>query len=167
MGRRSWILSSIAALLIGAAACAPAAPPQAKPDARVVATVALPGVMVESLNPYAHSTTQIYPNKWSTSRQVGASPTAVRAGDTVSIPGPGDGFEFAIKPPLGRNQIIAVVVPEGVNLDAFTKVDGNGMRSVDNLDDTLAGIASATSRQVEVRPRAHRAVGTRQFLVVQ
>jgi hypothetical protein len=112
-------------------------------------------------------TVQIFPNKWSASRQVGASPTAVRAGDTVSIPGPGDGFEFAIKPPLGRNQIIAVVVPEGVNLDAFAKVDGNGMRSVDNLDDTLAGIASATSRQVEVRPRAHRAVGTRQFLVVQ
>ena len=28
---------------------------------KITATVALPGVQVESLNPYAHSTTQIYP----------------------------------------------------------------------------------------------------------
>jgi peptide/nickel transport system substrate-binding protein len=33
----------------------------AKTDQKVTATVALPGVQVESLNPYAHSTTQIYP----------------------------------------------------------------------------------------------------------
>ncbi|HEX5606892.1 MAG TPA: hypothetical protein VFY96_10275, partial [Candidatus Binatia bacterium] len=28
---------------------------------KITATIALPGVQVESLNPYAHSTTQIYP----------------------------------------------------------------------------------------------------------
>ena len=30
-------------------------------EQKVTATVALPGVQVETLNPYAHSTTQIYP----------------------------------------------------------------------------------------------------------
>jgi peptide/nickel transport system substrate-binding protein len=43
-----------------AGACKPAAP-RAQSGERVVATIALPGVMVESMNPYAHSTTQIYP----------------------------------------------------------------------------------------------------------
>src|SRR6266545_7988568 len=33
----------------------------AKKDQKVTATIALPGVQVETLNPYAHSTTQIYP----------------------------------------------------------------------------------------------------------
>lgn len=111
-------------------------------------------------------TIQIYPNRWSNNRQIGAAPTSVRAGESVAIPGPGDMFEFKIKAPLGRNEIVAVVVPEGVNLDEMTKVGDGGMRSVD-LQDTLARIARATTREVEVRPRTHRAVGTRQFLVVQ
>jgi len=33
----------------------------AKNEQKVTATIALPGVQVETLNPYAHSTTQIYP----------------------------------------------------------------------------------------------------------
>ena len=33
----------------------------AKTDQKVTATVALPGVQVETLNPYGHSTTQVYP----------------------------------------------------------------------------------------------------------
>ena len=32
-----------------------------KKEQKVTATVALPGVKVETMNPYAHSTTQIYP----------------------------------------------------------------------------------------------------------
>ena len=48
-------------LALSATVCGPAAPSPAKPAPPRVATIALPGVMVESLNPYAHSTTQIYP----------------------------------------------------------------------------------------------------------
>src|SRR4030095_14245824 len=33
----------------------------AKKEQKVTATIALPGVQVDTLNPYAHSTTQIYP----------------------------------------------------------------------------------------------------------
>ena len=33
----------------------------AKKEQKVTATIALPGVQVETLNPYGHSTTQIYP----------------------------------------------------------------------------------------------------------
>jgi peptide/nickel transport system substrate-binding protein len=61
MYRRVCLLGLVLSMTLASVACAPAAPPPAKPDARVVATIALPGVMVESLNPYGHSTTQIYP----------------------------------------------------------------------------------------------------------
>src|SRR5919199_17625 len=61
MKRRGARLVGLAALVMMALACARGAPRQAEPSGRVVATIALPGVMVESLNPYAHSTTQIYP----------------------------------------------------------------------------------------------------------
>ena len=37
----------------------------AKKEQKVTATIALPGVQVETLNPYGHSTTQIYPT-WET-----------------------------------------------------------------------------------------------------
>jgi len=58
--RAGALAALLAASVLLAGACQPAAPrPQA--GGRVVATIALPGVMVESMNPYAHSTTQIYP----------------------------------------------------------------------------------------------------------
>jgi peptide/nickel transport system substrate-binding protein len=50
----------LALSVVLAGACQPAAP-RSQPGGRVVATIVLPGVMVESMNPYAHSTTQIYP----------------------------------------------------------------------------------------------------------
>jgi hypothetical protein len=112
-------------------------------------------------------TFQMFPNKYSGGKQAGQSPTAVRAGQTVTIPGPADGFEFGIKGPLGRNEIIAIVVPEGVDLEQVTKQYEGMTRSIDDFKGELAGIARMTTREVDVRPRAPRAVGTRQFLVVQ
>jgi hypothetical protein len=107
----------------------------------------------------------IFPNPLSRSTQAGASPTSIRAGETVLLPGPGDNFQFKIKAPAGRNEIIAIVVPEAVDLSKATRQD-TGPRSMETFDNELAEIAKAT-RGVEVSPRAPRAVGTRQFLVVQ
>src|SRR5581483_423633 len=62
MRARGTLAITVVALIAAlATACAPAQPAQSKPGGPVVATIARPGVMVESLNPYAHSTTQIYP----------------------------------------------------------------------------------------------------------
>ncbi len=58
--RATAIIALLGVSLALAVACQPA-PPRPQAGGRVVATVALPGVMVESMNPYAHSTTQIYP----------------------------------------------------------------------------------------------------------
>jgi hypothetical protein len=109
-------------------------------------------------------TRQIFPNKYS-GRQVGQTPTSVHAGQVVRIPGDADGFNFRIAGPVGRNEIIAIVVPHGAGLVETTR-QYDSMRAIDNFEDVLAGIAVRT-RRVEIDPRAPRAVGTRQFEVVE
>jgi len=108
-------------------------------------------------------TRQIFPNKHQ-SRQAGETPTSVRAGQVVRIPGDLDGFNFRISGPVGRNEILAIVVPEGANLGETTR-GLEDMRAVDSFEDLLDGVAERT-RGVEVDPRAPRAVGTRQYDVV-
>jgi trypsin/uncharacterized protein DUF4384 len=109
-------------------------------------------------------TRQIFPNKYQ-SRQVGEVPTSVRAGQVVRIPGDMDGFNFRIGGPVGRNEIVAIVVPEGANLGETTQWLQD-MRAVDEFESLLDGVAERT-RGVEVEPRAPRAVGTRQYEVVE
>jgi peptide/nickel transport system substrate-binding protein len=58
--RSAAMMILLAASVVLAAACQPAAP-RSQTGGRVVATIVLPGVMIESMNPYAHSTTQLYP----------------------------------------------------------------------------------------------------------
>jgi len=103
---------------------------------------------------------QIFPNVYS-GRQVGQAPTKVLAGQVIKVPGPADA-PFQISAPLGRNELIAIVVPEGVKLDEITK-RFEGMRSIENFENMLDAIA----RQVNVVPTGPRAVGSRQFDVVE
>jgi hypothetical protein len=109
-------------------------------------------------------TRQIFPNKYR-SRQDGETPTTVRAGQVVRIPGDLDGFNFRIAGPAGRNEIIAIVVPESANLGETTR-PLEDMRPLDNFENLLDGIAKRT-RGVEVDSRAPRAVGTRQYDVIE
>ena len=109
-------------------------------------------------------TRQIFPNEHR-SKQAGETPTSVRAGQVVRIPGDLDGFNFRIAGPAGRNEIVAIVVPDGANLGETTR-QLEDMRPLDNFDNLLDGIAGRT-RGVEVDPRAPRAVGTRQYDIVE
>jgi hypothetical protein len=112
----------------------------------------------------AGETRQIFPNKYS-GWQVGQAPTSVRAGQVVRIPGDAEGFDFRIAGPVGRNEIIAIVAPHGADLFEATR-PYESMRAIDNFEDVLAGIAVRT-RRIEIDPRAPRAVGTREFEVVE
>jgi hypothetical protein len=111
-------------------------------------------------------TSQIFPNKWSSGKLPGQAKTRVRAGQVVTIPGPADGFELQIRKesPRGRNEVIAIVVPDGADLAEITK-QFEDMRTIDSFDDVLGRIAAKT-RRIEVTPRTPRAVGSRQFDIV-
>jgi secreted trypsin-like serine protease len=98
---------------------------------------------------------QLFPNTWSGGKQQGAAPTKVRAGEVVTIPGPSDPVTFPISEPLGRAEILAVVVPDAV--------PARGLTRSEELQEELAAI----SRQVNVKAGAPRAVGTRQYEVVR
>jgi secreted trypsin-like serine protease len=110
-----------------------------------------------------NETRQIFPNTYRT-RQEGETPTRVRAGQVVRIPGVLDGFDFKIGGPVGRNEIIAIVVPEGALGETTRQLQD--MYPIDDFEGLLDGIAQRT-RGVDVIPRAPRAVGTRQYDVVE
>lgn len=108
----------------------------------------------------------IFPNPRSSGALKGQAPTSVRAGQVVTVPDIADGFQFEIKKdvPRGRNEIIAVIVPDAVGLAEILKEfpdTGSGNRS----DDVLGRIAEKT-RRITVTPVTPRAVGTRQFDIV-
>ncbi len=106
---------------------------------------------------------QIYPNRISGSKQAGATRSSVRAGQVVKVPGPADGIDLKVGAPLGRAEIIAVVVAEAVGLPETTQPYRGAMRSVARFEDELAAIA----QRVNAVPSARRAVGTRQYEVVE
>jgi secreted trypsin-like serine protease len=108
---------------------------------------------------------QLFPNNRSSRARAGPLPTAVRAGDVVAIPDAKDTFSLEVTPPLGRYEIIAVVVPEGVNLADITR-PFEGMSAIGNFDGVLAEIAVRTRQLAETGRQTPRAVCTRQFDVV-
>jgi V8-like Glu-specific endopeptidase len=129
---------------------------------RVVVTSGVTGhLRVLSLNSKGMVET-IFPNDFSGSSQVGASDGLVLAGKTVTIPGGGDNFFFKVSPPAGAARVIAIVAAEEVGLNKIAK--GRGLsRTTEEFIDELAAI----TRQINVHPLAARAVGTRQYEVVE
>ena len=104
----------------------------------------------------------IFPNDLSGSSLMGATEGHVRAGRSMTVPGGGDDFYFKVGAPLGVAHVIAIVASEEVGLPKIAK--GRGLkRTTDELVDELAEIA----RQISVHPLAARAVGTRQYEVVE
>jgi V8-like Glu-specific endopeptidase len=105
----------------------------------------------------------IFPNEHVVpSGQVGATDGHVKAGKTIALPGIGDSFGFHVSAPYGTAHVVAIVASEEVGLPKIAK--GRGLqRSTEELVDELAEIA----RQINVHPLAPRAVGTRQYQVVE
>src|SRR5262245_14202926 len=84
---------------------------------------------------------QLFPNRFG--GRDGSLPTAVRTGDVVTIPGPGQRFALKVSPPEGRYEIIAVVVPEGVHLAEITG-PFQDMGRIADFEAVLARIADET-----------------------
>jgi hypothetical protein len=129
---------------------------------RVTVTSGVSGhLRVLSLNSQGKVHT-IFPNPYSGSGQTGATDGAVQAGRTIAIPGGGDDFYFKVSPPFGSAHVVAIVASEEVGLPKIAK--GLGLeRTTEELVDELAEIA----RQINVHPLSARAVGTRQYEVVE
>jgi hypothetical protein len=109
---------------------------------------------------------RIFPNPRGSGALKGQAPTSVRAGQVVVVPDIADGFQFEIAndAPRGRNEVIAVIVPDGVGLaDMLREIQRT--RGVDGSGDVLGLIAEKT-RRISVTPVTPRAVGTRQFDIV-
>jgi hypothetical protein len=109
---------------------------------------------------------QIFPNQHARGTLPGQAPTRIAAGQTITIPGPGDGFALRVTPPAGANRIIAAVVPVEAHVDQVTAA----AQSMENLGDPQAYLEAladriSTSRGVAVEPRS-QAFGQRHYEIV-
>jgi secreted trypsin-like serine protease len=105
----------------------------------------------------------MFPNPWSSGEQVGATDGSIQAGKTIGIPSRGgDNFFFKVDPVYGKAHVIALVVGPEVSLPKIA--EGRALeRSTEEFVDELAEI----SRQITAHPLVPRAVGTRQYEVVE
>jgi secreted trypsin-like serine protease len=110
---------------------------------------------------------QLFPNRLGgRSRLDPVAATSVRPGDTVAIPAPTDGVSLTVSPPQGRYEIVAVVVPEAVDLAGIVR-RYEDMRPIPGYEAVLARIAADTQQAAAGAPDAPRTVCTRQFVVAE
>lgn len=113
---------------------------------------------------------QLFPNQRSGGNLPGQAPAAVGAGRPLTIPGPTDGFVLRVRPPVGKNRMIAIVVPPNVRISDLAQKNAN-MQPIADLDGLLDEIAQreSTTRDIGVEaaiPR-NRAIGIREYEITQ
>jgi secreted trypsin-like serine protease len=96
---------------------------------------------------------QIFPNRFTKLARPGADATAIEAGQSMLIPGAQDGFQLRLAPPLGRNRLIAIVMPPETNLAQAVQA-GRDMRSLPSLARNLQEIAQSGTKPASPLTRA-------------
>ena len=111
---------------------------------------------------------QIFPNKFSGKNLPGQARTSIAAGQSTSVPGPMDAFKLTVTPPVGRNRIIAVVVPGNVRIDDLA-AKHDDMQPIEDLNGLLEDLFDRMTRGIKVEATApkNRAVGVREYEIVK
>jgi hypothetical protein len=112
---------------------------------------------------------QIFPNKLSGGDLPGQAKARVNMGQRVTVPGPMDRFVLRIRPPAGKNRVIAVVVPAEVRIDDLAQKN-EGMQAIEDFDGLLAAIVgreqSTRGGNGEKAAPTKRAVAIREYDIV-
>jgi secreted trypsin-like serine protease len=110
-------------------------------------------------------TVQLYPNGRSLNR-------LMAAGGSMRVPGQHDGFTMPVGPPAGPNEVIAVIVPEGVPIEDLTRAN-EGFRTIPDLSAMLQALSTRRrdlgrdqGRDLAVVDKPKFTVGSRVFTVV-
>lgn len=114
---------------------------------------------------------QIFPNKLTGgTRGSGQAKLRVEAGETITVPGANDNFVLRITPPVGRNRVIAVVVPSEVRIDDLAQKNQE-FETFSDLDALLSTISqrelSTRGVSVEAAEPRNRAIGVRDYQIIQ
>lgn len=139
-------------------------------DIRVLSSV--PGRLALFNQDSTGRAVQIFPSRRMPSGQVNASIAQIAGGTALLIPPPrlrDQGFRFVAKPPLGRNRLIAIVLPMQVRIDDVLGRydDGSDIANLDALINELADreLASRGLEPTRVAP-VDRAVAERFYDIV-
>lgn len=112
---------------------------------------------------------QIFPNKLSGGNLPGQAKAMITRGQRVTVPGALDRFVLRIKPPVGKNRVIALVVPSEVRIDDLAEKN-EGMQTIEDFDAFLSAIVgreqSTRGVSVEEATPTKRAVAIREYDIV-
>jgi hypothetical protein len=133
-------------------------------------TSSVPGRLLVFNESFDGPSYQLFPNQFSGRNQNGQPRDAIGAGRRITIPGPTDEFALRIRPPLGKNRLVAVVMPTAVDVGDLLKVN-EGMQPIRDLTGLLRTLAEreTAARNLGLEPAApkNRAIGTREYEIVQ
>jgi Domain of unknown function (DUF4384) len=104
-------------------------------------TSSVPGRLILFNRDATDRTVLLFPNGRSDGTRPGQSNRTIKAGGSARVPQvPADGFVFQATEP-GRTQVIAIVVPPGVNVDDFIK-PGEGPRVLSDAAGTIRSLGT-------------------------
>lgn len=112
---------------------------------------------------------QIFPNRFAGSDFPGQARARIAPGQAIDVPGPTDRFVLRIKPPIGKNRVIAIVVPAAVRIDDLAQKN-EGMQVIENFGAFLEAIVdreqAARGVSVEEALPTRRAVAIREYEII-
>jgi hypothetical protein len=113
---------------------------------------------------------QLFPNQFSGRNLPGNARANISAGQPMTIPGPTDGFSLRVRPPVGKNRMIAIVVPPNAPINDLLQKNNN-MQPIADLDSLLGQIVEreAATRDIGVEAAIpkNRAIGVREYDITQ
>ena len=133
---------------------------------RVVSSVE--GLLVVAARDPEGKWVQLFPNARTAGFMPGQAPPLVRAGETILLPGPADGFRAQVQPPLGEGLLVALVLPRSAAAERLVGGDPgpNLLADAPGYFAALADLAQSARGMAPEGLPTNVALGTRRFSVV-
>jgi len=126
---------------------------------KIKITSSISGKLVVLNQDETGKTTQLFPNNFSATTTSGIAREKIAAGETVVIPGDGDGFALRATPPAAQNTIIALVLPEGANISDVTEA-GKSLAPLKDAKGLVRKLAARSNEADRIKGIAVEPTGT-------
>jgi hypothetical protein len=124
-------------------------------------------LLVYAVNP-AGQLVQLFPNNRVSGYMPGQATPTIRAGETMLLPGPADGFRARVQPPAGAGVVCVVVLPPTAEARAAVDRHANlaPVPDPDAFRTMLEGLTGSARLAANGRLPSNAAIGSRLYEVL-
>jgi hypothetical protein len=136
---------------------------------KVRVTSSVPGQLFVFNQDLGGKTFQLFPNRYTGGQSPGQTRASIDAGRPVIVPGPTDGFVLRIRPPIGTNRMVGIVLPPNVQVSDLLDKYAN-MQPIENFNELLEALVEREIHTRDVAVEAvpkNRAIGMRDYEIAQ